>query len=222
MAIKGIAANIPIKGVDFVEYYYTSKTNQLNQTTHTVTVVLNKHIYGGKFSDTTEANAFNKAKELVKGCLVKSGCFKPDTRIDNIKFKKYNFPTIPLVPDFQPNSVDWTDVIHNWEEAPISTCAQITGINTPITLKITKSGDPGIVYYKVSNTNIGTSDYYVDSESWLIIEHNQTFVVENNQYVAFIVFLDMLPSQMSLGVVNVTDNNQVLDTFLFEGYNSPI
>jgi hypothetical protein len=202
MAIKGIAANIPIKGVDFVEYYYT-----LSGTTHTVTVVLNKHIYGGRFSDTTEAGAFNKAKELVKGCLVKSGCFKPDTRIDNIQFKKYGFPVAPLV-DVTPNSVNWNPIIG--VEFASSNTQTITGISSPITLEI--SWTPTDAF---SNLNWKLIDIVVAGEATNLTTSGETLVVSNGNSIYFEVFVNgPIEASATVTVKNITDSNTILDTFI--------
>ena len=206
MAIKGIAANIPIKGVDFVEYYYT-----LSGTTHTVTVVLNKHIYGGRFSDTTEAGAFNKAKELVKGCLVKSGCFKPDTRIDNIQFKKYGFPVAPLA-DVTPDAVNWTGVIGTYDA--ISNVQTITGISSPITLEITWS--PSTTFNALDNTQFFVN---ISGEETQLTTSGQTIVVSNNNSVVFYAYaFGFIDATATVTVKNVTDSNAVLDTFVVNVY----
>jgi len=207
MAIKGIAANIPIKGVDFVEYYYTSETDELNNTTHTVTVVFNKHVYGGKFSDTTEANAFNKAKELVKGCLIKSGCFNPNTRIDNIKFKKYGFPVIPLV-GVTPNPVNWTNIIGIVDGS--TNTQTITGIGAPITLEITWNPLGAFNASDQTTLIIGVS-----GQETTLTTSGQTVVVNNNALVTFYAYaFGIVDASATVTVKNVTDSNTILDSFI--------
>ena len=216
MAIKGIAANIPIKGVKFVEYYYSSEVDEALVTTHFVTVVLNKHIYGGRFAGSTETDAFNKAKELVKGCLVKSGCFRPDTGLNNIDFRKYGFPASPPLTDNTPNAINWLDLSFSQEEAVPNNVAQLTGIDSSITLSITNTGAAGTIYYRASNTSFNTINFANFPIFWTAVVSGGTFTVANNQYIGFACISDVADTTMNLTVRNTTDGNAILDTFIAE------
>jgi len=220
MAIKGIAANIPIKGVDFVEYYYTSETDELNQTTHTVTVVFNKHVYGGRFSDTTEANAFNKAKELVKGCLIKSGCFNPNTRIDNIKFRKYGFPVLPLLdvtPDpFNFNGENTISYDPGIIEGRLIFTA-VTGISNSIVVQFNNNRSGTIdVYYRLYNTTPPPANTTTGSLSGFYIY--STPISIPNGYSLGLAIRDGLDWDGfteefgTLELINTSDSNAILST----------
>ena len=229
MAIKGIAANIPIKSVDFVEYYYTSTTDEENVTTHTVTVVFNKHVYGGRFSGSTETDAFNKAKELVKGCLVKSGCFTPDTRINNITFKKYGFPPeIPLV----DNTLDYMDFESTEGTLNVTSMSRtVSGINTTVTLSVDHDDfmfGPGDILNVIKN---GVTIPITTDEQTITVNNGDTlqFYVQhglsgNYQISGWIMLRNVANSNTVVGafypVVNtgvVPDNT--FDTFYFNDVN---
>jgi hypothetical protein len=231
MAIKGIAANIPIKSVDFVEYYYTSTTDEENVTTHTVTVVFNKHVYGGRFSGSTETDAFNKAKELVKGCLVKSGCFTPDTRINNITFRKYGFPPeIPLV----DNTVDYMDFESTEGNLNVTSISRtVSGINTTVTLSVDHDDfmfGPGDILNVIKN---GVTIPITTDEQTITVNNGDTlqFYVQhglsgNYQISGWIMLRNVANSNTVVGafypVVNtgvVPDNT--FDTFYFNDVNYP-
>lgn len=220
---KSIAAHIPIKSVEYVEYYYSSDTDELNNVIHIVVLKLNKHIYVGRYAGATEEDAFNKAQDVVKGCLIKSGCFKPDIRLPNVPFKKYNFPNpAPLVSTTPNPTPNWGNTQYQEDGICPSGCntnsgQQITGISTPINLYLTfarLAGPSDQPWVKVTST-YNASDASVfpgTSSGFTQIAQNINFTVENNQWVWFST-LSSDPSPRTLTVKNASDSDAILDTF---------
>lgn len=215
---KSIAANVNIKSVEYIEYYYRSETNELNQVTHFVTLKLNRHVYVGRYSGSTEADAFLMAQDVVKGCLIKSGCFNPDVRLPNVPFKKYNFPAPPPLTDPTPTPTpNWSNITHQSGGIHVNSGQQITGISLPIDLYLSYArlaGPDDQPWLKVTSTyNANDATQFPDySNGWTMIPQNTLFTVTNNQWVWFGTRTTDTNAR-TLTVNNASDNNTVLDTF---------
>lgn len=107
--------------------------------------------------------------------------------------------------DVTPNAVDWT--YYGPQNPAYTTMLQITGITTPITLRVTYTNDfsaYGQQYSVQSTASFGTGT---------AIASNGTFTVSNGQYLGF--------SSSSYGgfsatywtITNVSDGNAAIDTF---------
>ena len=125
-------------------------------------------------------------------------------------------------PDVTPNAVSWADLYYNESGPPFGgngfniSKRQITGISTPITIKI--SADPSTVdlYYLVSNSIFPPEDEGVPN-SWPtdvglnLIANNGTFSVSNNQYLSLAV-TSFSSGNGTITLTNLSDNDTVLDT----------
>lgn len=205
---KAIARDIPVNGVNFVEYYYRTTTEgEVPTTIHHVAVKVNKHVYIGEYSADSEANAFSLAQDVVKGLLIKNGCTRPDSRITGIKFKKYGFPSpIPLT-DVTPNAVNWSDIVYNESFGePGWTSRQITGISAPITLfASTTSPANQNLLWKVTATEPLYDSFLTGFSS-----STTTLSVSNTQWVTFAYVGSEFAT---VTVYNQSDSNAILDTF---------
>lgn len=221
---KSIAAHVNIKSVDYIEYYYRSETDELNQVTHFVTLKLNRHIYVGRYSAATEADAFLKAQDVVKGCLIKSGCFNPDVRLPNVPFKKFGFPDpIPLTDPTPTPTPNWSNIVYGPDN--VNSGQQITGINVPINLYLTYArlaGPDDQPWVKVTSTyNENDATEFPDySNGWTTIAQNVLIPVTNNQWVWFGTRTTDSNAR-TLTVKNATDNDTILDTFTQVGIIPP-
>lgn len=159
MALRGIAAGYPqIKSVNFIEYFHSVETNDEDGSTqHVIVVKLNAHVYIGKYYGDTQADAYIKAKDVVKGFLVKSGCFDPDTRLPNVPYREYGFeaaiPLIDLTPDPFTFGNETTLSYEPIENVYRVLAQQITGVDQPITLSIgNHNTNYAFIYYKITST----------------------------------------------------------------------
>lgn len=215
---KSIAAHVNIKSVEYIEYYYRSETDELNQVTHFVTLKLNRHIYVGKYSGSTEADAFLMAQDVVKGCLIKSGCFNPDVRLPNVPFKKYHFPVPPPLTDPTPTPTpNWSNITHQSGGIHVNSGQQITGISVPIQLTLTfpRLAQPSdLPWVKITSTyNASDATVYPETASGFIeYVGNPELIVTNNQWVWFASRTTDVNAK-TITVKNLTDNDTVLDTF---------
>ena len=218
MALKAIAANVPVKGVDFLEYYYTLKG--LPNPSHQVTLKVNRHIHVGNFNSNSVANALAMAEDAAKGCLIKSGCFRPNDCLARIPFRKYGFPVPPPSGDVIPNVVNWDNVLYN--QSPTSyyiTAEQITGIDVPITLEVHFSNSNQMaLQYKVAATNTGgDAQEFTQPTGFIALNHQGQITVTNNQWVFFTVFpgpnFNGNVSQHTITIHNASDNMTILDHF---------
>lgn len=141
--------------------------------------------------------------------------FTGEIYVDNVTMKVYFFSTADVTPD----PVSWADLYYNdgigGNGFNISK-RQITGISTPITIKI--SADPSTVdlYYLVSNSisppadeaayNSFPEDYGLSS-----IANNGTFNISNNQYLSLAI-TSASSGNGTITLTNVSDNDAVLDT----------
>lgn len=225
---KAIARDIPVNGVNFVEYYYRTTTEgvEVPTTVHHVAVKVNKNVFVGEYSANSEANAFSLAQDVVKGLLIKNGCTRPDTRITGIKFKKYNFPSPnPIAGGTVPNAVNWSNVSYNGILGVFTySQRQITGTNQNIVLNLSltdnniPSMDTIAVYIGASSLNGGNSDWSTTSDpySYGMIDygHNSNLTVVPNSFIVFGGF----SGNFTVTVKNTSDNNTVLDTFTFSSF----
>lgn len=215
---RSIAAHVPVKSVDFIEYYYSSKTNELNVTTHYVTLKLNKHVYVGRYAANSEANALAHAEDVVKGCLTKCGCRNPNTRLAGVPFKKYGFPAPQPLTDVTPNPTpSWSNVTYQTGNINVNSGQQITGINTPIQLVLTfpRLAGPGDVpWVKITSTyNASDATVFPETASGFIeYTANPELIVTNNQWVWFATRTTDT-SAKTITVKNLTDNDTVLNTY---------
>jgi hypothetical protein len=129
--------------------------------------------------------------------------------------------------DVTPNAVDWSYVAYNSDTGNFYyTERQITGISGTITLKVQLSGNlpSATFYYLVSNAAgaVVSGDGYSATQPFytsLPIVNNGTFTVSNGQYVTFSAELGSCFDSGTCTVINQSDANTTLDSFLivFEG-----
>jgi hypothetical protein len=121
--------------------------------------------------------------------------------------------------DVTPNPVNWADIKLE-EPANEYTVAvqQITGINTPITLRASwTGGDSLLLAYRIDNvapswTNGETllDGFVYDS----ILDTEGTIIISNNQYVSFQPYLNAVGlATRTITITNVSDSNTIIDTF---------
>ena len=117
-------------------------------------------------------------------------------------------------------SVNWATV--GFYEAGTWTYStrQITGISTPITLSVSWTGDMTSFYRLVGNSapSIGSGDVTTvtspTSLGMTSTANGATFEVSNNQYVTFTGEQGSILIGRTVIVRNVSDSNNLLDTFL--------
>ena len=126
-------------------------------------------------------------------------------------------------PSVTPNAVNWTNVGQLGN--PIITIGQqITGITTPITLKINATGGYSIYggYYGVNtiDSTPGVFTQIIPDTGFPGFQgDSDTFVVSNNDWLFFQFYRQQLCSETTISVINVSDSNAVLDTFTIIFYN---
>lgn len=112
-----------------------------------------------------------------------------------------------VTPDPTPAAVNWADMATMSAGIPVSSSnadQMITGINEPITLKLTWTG-------------AATMQYVLNSGSPTAITSGSTFVVNNGDNVHFIASYNVAAHTSGTATVtNVTDSNTVLDTFAYD------
>lgn len=222
MALRGIAAGYPqIKSVNFIEYFHTKEVFDDLTEQHVVAVKLNAHVYIGKYYGVDQAEAYNKAKDVVKGFLVKSGCFDPDTRLPNVPYREYGFeapPEPPPLTDVTPNPINWGNITYSDGFTTYGTdTQQVTGISVPITLALTNQTNSNIdVWYKVSSTGTVGASYEIQTTGYTLL-NNGTFSVDPNYYVTFLAAYAPgwrgSPTSVNVNIVNTSDSNTLLDSF---------
>ena len=107
--------------------------------------------------------------------------------------------------DVTPNAVNWT--YYGPENPTYTTMLQITGITTPITLRVTYTNDfyaYGQQYSVQSTASFGTGT---------AIASNGTFTVSNGQYLGFSSSSYSGLSATYWTITNVSDGNAAIDTF---------
>lgn len=121
-------------------------------------------------------------------------------------------PSNDVTPNPTPN---WPD---NYQfAANVDTSAQITGINTSITLSISWVGSGANFSVSVNNSNS-----YAGGTITTLSTSPTTFTVNNNQYVIFRLLSNPFGVFTRTGTVtNVSDSNSVLDSFTITLDNSP-
>jgi hypothetical protein len=124
--------------------------------------------------------------------------------------------------DVTPNAVNWPDSLNNSVTQRTTIGQQITGIASPITLKV-NSADGNLYSWQYA---INSTDSTPDAESplWTTIlfanappylGDTETFTVSNNDWLFFrytVITVDLC-SLWTASVINVSDNNAVLDTW---------
>jgi hypothetical protein len=127
--------------------------------------------------------------------------------------------TVSAPTDVTPNAVTWSEVYYNNDIGEyFYSEKQITGINTPITLKVQFTAPfGGIVYYHVSNVSgdiVSGDNGSLDapSSNSTAIANNGTFSVSNNQYVTFST-IPTCGEFFAITVKNQSDGDVVFDTF---------
>jgi len=218
MSLKGIAAGYPhIKSLNFIDYFHSMETNDgIDQ--HVVSIKLNAQFYIGKYYGETQEQAYDKAKEVVKGFLVKSGCFRPDVRLPNVPFKEHGFEAPLPLTDVTPDALNWGNIIYQDLFGSYGTYTQqVTGINTPITLALTNQSNSNIdVLYKVSSTGTVGASSEVTTTGYIVL-NNGAFNVDPDYYVTFLAAPSDrwrgAPTNVTVNVVNTSDSNTLLDSF---------
>lgn len=114
--------------------------------------------------------------------------------------------------DITPDPVNWGNTNYNVTLVMGSNNnAQITGINTTISLVPTFTG-AGTFYYKVSNSTIPSTDFDSNSGTWSVMTSGISISVSNNQYVGFIRTANSARSDVTVTIKDSVNNT--LDTFL--------
>lgn len=128
--------------------------------------------------------------------------------------------------DVTPDTIDWTDLYYSeiTGEVPF-TEKQITGINQTITLKVSVPANINFYYAVNAPINIDYDRYeYGDLEGRTSINgaaifglsqiyNNDTFTVNNNDWVVFALESGGISVLDTVTVTNVSDNDATLDTF---------
>ena len=107
--------------------------------------------------------------------------------------------------DVTPNAVNWT--YYGPENPTYTTMLQITGITTPITLRVTYTNDfyaYGQQYSVQSTASFGTGT---------AIASSGTFTVSNGQYLGFSSSSYASYAATYWTITNVSDGNAAIDTF---------
>lgn len=130
--------------------------------------------------------------------------------------QKFNKNTV-AASDVVPDAVNWSDV--TYDEGLITTTytkQQITGISSSITLKVSLNNTNVKCWYKVTTANDTYSSGLPSGNSFTQITNNQTFSVNNNQYVHFSVTDNgnIAPQSTTATVKNNSDGDTSLDTFV--------
>jgi len=120
--------------------------------------------------------------------------------------------------DVTPNAIDFCNLVFSGElGAGYAHSQLITGISTPITLRVSYTALNWVLYYKISSTR----DYYCESffgdpiaEGWTLLPNNATFSVSNNDYLSFLNVINGPGGAAELvTLVNTSDGDTTLDTF---------
>lgn len=224
MALRGIAAGYPqIKSVNFIEYFHSVDVNPEDfSEQHVVAVKLNAHVYIGKYYGVDQAEAYTKAKDVVKGFLVKSGCFDPDTRLPNVPYREYGFeapaPLIDLTPDafnFESGAITYLESTNEGDQIYTA----VTGIDTSIDIRIDGPGlDELYIYRRLSNKLPKPANTTTTSLAGFTIYVPGTLITVPNNYALGLTIRpgtswDYFSYYTSLiTLVNTSDSNATLAT----------
>ena len=125
--------------------------------------------------------------------------------------------------DFTPNAVNWGNI--SWLISSgygTITSKQITGIEEPITLRVTEAvtAPDATLWYRVTNTEITGNQTTIPSSPWQqISESGTTFSVANNQWVSFCCYGTSKTAASIISVTNLSDSGKTLDSFGMEVTN---
>jgi len=223
MALRGIAAGYPqIKSVNFIEYFHTKEVLDDNSEQHVVAVKLNAHVYIGKYYGVDQAEAYTKAKDVVKGFLVKSGCFDPDTRLPNVPYREYGFepssPLIDLTPDafnFGTGGITYLELTTEGDQIYTA----VTGIDASIDIRIDGPGlDEIYIYRRLVNKLPKPANTTTSSLAGFTIYVPGTLITVPNDYA---LGLTIRPGYgwdyssyytANITLVNTSDSNATLAT----------
>lgn len=137
----------------------------------------------------------------------------------NLPLDTITATTTYVAPDVTINPTpNWANITAT-QVGPAYTAAvqQIQGINTTVTLEVTKTAGTMALYRRVDNsiptwTNGGS--WNGDKTGWtLISSYPHTFTVTNNQYVSYACEVDGVTASSTVTIKNVSDSNVTLDTF---------
>jgi hypothetical protein len=132
----------------------------------------------------------------------------------------------PSGPDITPNALNWQDISYSYvpTDKYTYTTQQVTGINTPIQLRLQFTVSPTDafrMYYKVDNS-LPTFNTTLDptSQGFTLIVSNGVFSVTNGQYVSFgilpVLYDGIGTISSTVTIRNATASNTILDTFIAE------
>ena len=134
--------------------------------------------------------------------------------------------------DVTPDTIDWTDLYYSELIGDVPfTEKQITGINQTITLKVSVPANINFYYAVNAPINIDYDRFeYGDLEGRTSLNgpevfglsqiyNNDTFTVNNNDWVVFSVTGSGTSVLDTVTVTNVSDNDATLDTFTVEVFS---
>jgi hypothetical protein len=127
--------------------------------------------------------------------------------------------------DVTPDAVNWANIAYyeGGDDGPAG-IQQIKNISTSITLKVSWTGSPVKMYYRINSTaptwtnggifqHGGADNSAFVTSTRLTNSAGSTFTVSNNEYVSFICYIDGGYGTGTVTVKNQSDGDIVLDTF---------
>lgn len=121
----------------------------------------------------------------------------------------------PSGPDVTPDPINVSPLLYFDPSQFKVGVFQITGINQPIVLEISRTGGAHWFYYKIDTGVPPWQDGEIiyDVVGWDTMTANPGIItVNNNEYISLACELLLGPSNGDVEIVNVTDNNTLLQT----------